>query len=190
EAGVPEIDLCARLLDYLNRIARAAHGAHPADSLDDRTELRPGRAVEPKAELGPAARIVDRASTANERLARRATEIDTGSPGQPLLGHRDAVPSRCCGHCSDEASRPAAENHQIVLTACSVGPTRRVALLDRLLVVNVRGEKFDSRHHASSLDVWPGCLIHSSRLLLLIGSYTCTDLCMCLAGTQHLSTSC
>src|SRR4029077_2932491 len=153
EAGVPEIDLCARLLDYLNRIARAAHGAHPADSLHNRTKLRLGRAVEPKAELGPAAGIVDRASTANERLARRATEIDTGSPGQSLLGHRDPVPSRRRGHGGDQAGWPAAENHQIVLTACSVGPTRWVALLDRLLVVNVRGEKFDGRHRASSLDV-------------------------------------
>src|SRR4029077_5430847 len=91
EAGVPEVDLCARLFDHLNCIARAAHGTYPTHSLHDRTELRPGRAVEPKAELGPAARIVDRASAANERLAWRAAKIDAGAPGQPLLRHRDAV---------------------------------------------------------------------------------------------------
>lgn len=70
-------------------------------------------------------------------------QIDTGSAGQPLLGHGGAVPSGCCGDGSDEPSWSAAENHQVVFTAFSVGPMRRMALLDRLLVVNVSGEKFD-----------------------------------------------
>src|SRR5262249_47985333 len=77
---------------------------------------------------------------------------DTGSAGQPLLGHGDAVPSSRCGDGSDEPSWPAAENHQVVFTAFSVGPIRRMALLDSLLVVNVSGEKFDDRHRVSSLD--------------------------------------
>src|SRR5262249_53490739 len=86
----------------------------------------------------------------NERLARRAAEIDAGAPGQSLLRHGDAVPSRRCGGGRDQAGRPAAENHQVVVTAGSVGPTRWVALLYRLLVVTVRGEKFNSRHRVSS----------------------------------------
>jgi hypothetical protein len=76
---------------------------------------------------------------------RCAAKIDAGSPGQSLLRHGDAVPSRRCGDGSDQASRPAAENHQVVLTAFAVGPTRWVTLVNRLLVVNVRWEKFDGR---------------------------------------------
>jgi hypothetical protein len=94
---------------------------------------------------------VNRASATNERLARRAAKIDAGSAGQPLLDHRDAMPFPRCGHCSDEAGRAAAKDHQAVLTASSVRPTRWVALLNRLLVVNVRGEKFDGRHRMSAL---------------------------------------
>src|SRR5262249_46308005 len=126
-------------------------GTDPTHSLHDRSELGPGRAVEPKAELGAAARIVDRASAADERLARRAAKIHASASGQPLLRHRDPVPSRRCGHRGDQDGRPAAENYQVVLTAGSVCPVRRVALLNRLLVVNVHREKFDVRHRVSSL---------------------------------------
>ena len=52
------------------------------------------------------------------------------------LGHGDAVPSGRCGDGSDEPGWPTAENHQIGFTAFSVGPIRRMALLDSLLVVN------------------------------------------------------
>ena len=147
---MPGIDLCARLLDHSNRIAHAAQGTHAPNPFHESTKLRPGRTVEPKTELGSAACVMSRASAANERFARRAAEIDAGSPGQPLLRHCDAAPSGRRGHRSHEAGRPVGENHQIVLTAFSVGPTRWVALLNRLLVVNVRGEKFNGRHRASS----------------------------------------
>jgi len=58
-------------------------------------EISLGWGIEPKAELGPAARIVHGACAANQRFARRAAEVDTGAPGQSLLGHGDAVPA--CG---------------------------------------------------------------------------------------------
>jgi hypothetical protein len=67
-----------------------------------------------------------------------------------LLRHGDAVPACRGGHGGDQAARAAAENDQVVLTALTIGPTRRMALADRLLVVNVRGEKLDGRHHVSS----------------------------------------
>ena len=46
------------------------------------------------------------------------------------------MPSGRCGDGSDEPGWPAAENHQVGFIAFSVGPIRRMALLDSLLVVN------------------------------------------------------
>ena len=51
-----------------------------------------------------------------------------------------AVPLRRGGH---RRGRPAAENHQVVLATLSVSPIRWLALLNRLLVVNVHREKLD-----------------------------------------------
>src|SRR5215510_4217613 len=99
-----------------------------------------------KTELGPAARIVNRASATNERLAWRAAKINARSAGQSLLRHGDTVPARRCGHGSDQAGRPATKHHEVVLTASAVGPIRWVALANRLLVVNVPRKKFIGRH--------------------------------------------
>jgi hypothetical protein len=148
---MPKIDMCARLLNRFNRIERTAKRAHPTYPLHDGAEIRSGRAVEPKAELGPAGRIMYRASATNERLARRAAKIDASSPGQSLLGHGDAAPSRRCCDGSGQAGRPAAENHYVVVAAFSVRPTRRVALAQRRLVVNVRGGKLYGPHRVSPL---------------------------------------
>ncbi len=92
ETRVAEIHLRAGLLHCLDRVARAAHGPHPANPLHDGAEVDPGRTIEPKAEIAPAAGVVNSARAANERLARRAPEIDAGSAGQPLLRHGDATP--------------------------------------------------------------------------------------------------
>src|SRR5262249_17589162 len=91
------------------------------------------------------------ARATNERFARRAAEIDAGASGQSLLRHGDAVPSRRGGEGRDQASRPAAEHYQVVVTAGSVGPSRRGALVDWLLVVHVRGGTFDGRRRVASL---------------------------------------
>src|SRR5258708_17120198 len=77
-------------------------------------------------QLGPAARIMHRTRATNERLARRATKIDAGSTSQSLLRHGDAAPSRHRGDGCGQAGRPAAENHNVVLTSFSVCPTGRV----------------------------------------------------------------
>jgi hypothetical protein len=137
---VPEIDLCPCLFDHLNRIACAAQGTNPADPFHDRTEIGPRQTVQSKAKIGPTTRLVDRASTPDERLAWRAAEIDAGASCQSLFRHRHVMASRRCGHRSDHTGWPAAEHHQVVFTASSVGPTRWVALLDRPLVVRVHGE--------------------------------------------------
>src|SRR5262249_34859302 len=60
KASVPEVDLCARLFNCIDCIALAAQGTHPTDPLHDRTEVASGRGIEPKAELGPTAGIMDR----------------------------------------------------------------------------------------------------------------------------------
>jgi hypothetical protein len=57
-----------------------------------------------------------------------------------LLRHGDPVSFGGCGHGGDQPGRPAAENYEVILTAISVDPIRRVTLADRLLVVNVSRE--------------------------------------------------
>src|SRR5262245_16456102 len=90
------------------------------------------------------------ACATNEGLAGRATEIDAGSPGQSLLRHGDAVSSRRRGHGSHQPGRPAAQNHDVVIAAFSVGPVRWMALAYRLLIVNVVGKQFHGGHRTSS----------------------------------------
>src|SRR5262249_13504743 len=148
ELGMAEVDIDTRLLEYMHGITGAALGTHATDPFHYCGEICPGWMIEAKAELGPAARIVNGASTSNERFAWRAAKIDARSAGQPLLRHGDAMRARRRGHSSDEAGRPGTQHHQVVLTASAVGPIRWVALANRLLVVNVRREKLDGRHAA------------------------------------------
>ena len=100
--------LCACLFDHLNRIACAAQGTHPTDPFHDCTELRPGQAIESKAELGPAARLVDRASATDERLAQpKLTRVPR--PVAAPSSRRDAMPPAAA---VIAATRPAG-NHQV-----------------------------------------------------------------------------
>jgi len=125
--------------DHLDGIKGAAHGTDAANSFHDLGEVDLRRRTEPEAEGRSPSRFVGGASAPDQRLARRTTEVDARTAGQPLLRHRDAV-SACCGRQrGDQPGWTSAEHHEIVVAAGRVLPRRGMTLVDRALVVFVRG---------------------------------------------------
>src|SRR5215813_12138555 len=78
------------------------------------------------------------ARAADQRLTWRTAEVDAGPASQPPLRHGDAVADRCGRQCGDQPGWTSAEDHEIVVAAGRVLPFRRVALIDRALVVFIR----------------------------------------------------
>jgi len=59
-------------------------------------------------------------------------------PVNRLSRHGDAVAARCGRQCGDQPGWTTAYDHKVVVAAGRVLPVRRVALVDRALVVFIR----------------------------------------------------
>jgi hypothetical protein len=133
-----EVDVYSCPGDHLNGITGTAHGPDAADSFHNLGEIDLRGCGEPEAEISSPASLVGGASAADQRLAWRTAEVDAGPASQPPLRHSDAVAARCGRQCGDQPGWTTAYNHKVVVAAGRVLPVRRVALVDRALVVFIR----------------------------------------------------
>jgi hypothetical protein len=135
---VAEVDVYSCPGDYLNGVPGATHGPDAADSFHDLGKIDVRGSGEPEAEIGSPRGLVDCARAADQRLTWRTAEVDAGPASQPPLRHGDAVAARCGRQGGNQPGWTSADDHEIVVATGRVLPGRRVALIDRALVVFIR----------------------------------------------------
>jgi hypothetical protein len=130
-----QVDVYSCPGDHLNGVTGAAHGPDAADSFHDLGEIDLRGCVEPEGEISSTPGLVDCAGAADQCLAWRTAEVDAGPASQQLLGHGDVVAAHRGRQSGNQPGWTPAEDHKIVVAAGRVLPIRRVALVDRALVM-------------------------------------------------------
>src|SRR5918992_5913557 len=121
----------------MHGVSGTAHGPDAADAFHDLGEIDVRGGGEPEGEIRAPPGLVDSAGAADQCLAWRTAEVDAGPARQPLLRHGDAVAAHRGRQSGDQPGWTSAEDHQIVVAAGRVLPSRRVALVDRALVMGI-----------------------------------------------------